>query len=197
MHDEPVTKCTVFQTSIGWTAVLWRHGTIAGVKAGYPDRRSLVEALPVKPGPVDATMGKAIARISQFASGNKTDLTALEIDESWMTPFQRSVVHACRTIGWGEAITYGQLATLSGSPGASRAVGTVMARNRFPLIVPCHRIVAASGIGGFSAPCGVGLKAKLLANECDAVREGKEMPRYTALKRKSPLPRKQRYARMS
>jgi methylated-DNA-[protein]-cysteine S-methyltransferase len=197
MRDEPVTKCTVFPTSIGWTAVLWRNGTITGVKAGYPDRGSLVKALPVKPVTVDANMDQAIERIRQFAAGKKTALSSLEIDESWMTPFQRSVVHTCRTIGWGETLTYGQLATLAGSPGASRAVGTVMARNRFPLIVPCHRVVAASGIGGFSAPCGAGLKAKLLANECDAIREGKVSPRYTALKRKVPQQRKQRYARMS
>ena len=76
------------------------------------------------------------------------------------------VVRACRKIGRGRTRTYGELAAAAGSPGASRAVGSVMAKNRFPIIVPCHRVVGAGGsLGGFSAPTGLNLKERMLALE--------------------------------
>jgi methylated-DNA-[protein]-cysteine S-methyltransferase len=89
----------------------------------------------------------------------------LPIDESPWTPFQKRVIDVCRSIPWGSTLTYGQVAALAGSPGASRAVGSVMAKNRFPLIVPCHRVIGSNGLGGFSAPDGLKLKSRLLANE--------------------------------
>ena len=62
----------------------------------------------------------------------------------------------------GHTVTYGELATRSGTPGAARAVGSVMARNRVPVVIPCHRVVAAGGMGGFSAPNGLQLKQRML-----------------------------------
>ena len=76
------------------------------------------------------------------------------------------VIAACRRIPWGETRSYGDLATECGSPGAARAVGSVMAKNRYPLIVPCHRVLAAGGdIGGYSAADGLVMKRRLLAAE--------------------------------
>ena len=83
-----------------------------------------------------------------------------------VAPFDRAVYRAARAIGPGETATYGELADRIGSPGQAREVGGAMARNRFPLIVPCHRVVAAGGrLGGFSAPGGPALKRRLLAIE--------------------------------
>lgn len=80
--------------------------------------------------------------------------------------FQREVMQACRTIPFGETLTYGQLADLAGHPGAARAVGSVMADNPIPLIIPCHRVVAANGkLGGFSSPGGSRTKKRLLQLE--------------------------------
>ncbi len=87
------------------------------------------------------------------------------------TPFQERVLRACRTIPFGETLTYGELATLSGHRGAARAAGGVMARNPIPLVIPCHRVLASGGrIGGYSAPGGPTTKQRLLDHEAAAMR---------------------------
>jgi len=104
--------------------------------------------------------------LQSFAAGNPTDLSHLPLDLSYMTDFGRRVAMACRQVPWGETISYGQLATRIGSPGAARAVGAVMARNRHPLVIPCHRVLASTGaLTGFSAPQGLMMKQRLLAHE--------------------------------
>lgn len=91
------------------------------------------------------------------------ELARMPIADGHLTEFQSDVVATCRAIPLGQTRTYGEVARLAGRPGAARAVGRVMATNRVPLIVPCHRVVASSGkLGGFSAPQGVVLKRRLL-----------------------------------
>jgi O-6-methylguanine DNA methyltransferase len=80
-------------------------------------------------------------------------------------PFRRKVWEHMLAIPWGSALTYGELALAVGSPGATRAVGTACATNRLPLIIPCHRVLAADGPGGFSS--GLEWKAKLLELETE------------------------------
>jgi len=80
-----------------------------------------------------------------------------------MTPFQRKVLKAIRKIPPGKTMTYGDVAKAAGKPGAARAVGNVMARNPIPLILPCHRVVASNGLGGFTG--GLKVKRKLLRLE--------------------------------
>jgi methylated-DNA-[protein]-cysteine S-methyltransferase len=105
-------------------------------------------------------------RIVQFLDGTSDDFSDVPISLEHLSPFQRRVVVACRCIPCGSTQSYGQLAEAAGSPGAARAVGQVMATNRYPILVPCHRVVAAGGrLGGFSAPQGVSLKRQLLAFE--------------------------------
>ena len=65
------------------------------------------------------------------------------VDDRALTPFQRELLAAARSVGWGEVVTYGGLAALAGRPRAARAAGTFCARNRWSLVVPCHRVVAA------------------------------------------------------
>jgi methylated-DNA-[protein]-cysteine S-methyltransferase len=87
-----------------------------------------------------------------------------------MTVFSRSVLKACAGVPLGETTDYAALASQAGSPRAARAVGNALARNPLPLIIPCHRIVARSGlIGGFSAPGGTGMKQRLLQHEAQIV----------------------------
>ncbi|NLX22714.1 MAG: methylated-DNA--[protein]-cysteine S-methyltransferase [Phycisphaerae bacterium] len=87
----------------------------------------------------------------------------VKLDLDALTPFQRSVLRACARIRYGATMTYGQLADRVGHPGAARAVGGALARNPVPLVIPCHRVVAADGsLGGFSAEQGVALKRWLL-----------------------------------
>ncbi len=83
-----------------------------------------------------------------------------------VTEFTKQVLTACRNIGFGRTISYSGLAKKLGRPAAARAVGNALAQNPLPLIIPCHRIVRSDGkIGGFSAPGGKELKAKLLKHE--------------------------------
>ena len=106
--------------------------------------------------------------LQQFAAGDMVDLARIPLSLNHLTPFQRRVVKACRAIKRGQSLSYGEVAAKAGSPGAARAVGQVMRTNRTPLIVPCHRVVAAGGkLGGFSAPQGLAMKRRLLELESD------------------------------
>jgi methylated-DNA-[protein]-cysteine S-methyltransferase len=103
-------------------------------------------------------------RIVAHLSGTRTTYDGIPIDLDWATPLQRELAAVARAIPWGEVVSYGELAALAGRPGAARAAGSFCAGNRFSLIIPCHRVVAASGIGGYG-PAGVELKRRLLALE--------------------------------
>lgn len=92
-------------------------------------------------------------------------LGELEIAYASRGPFVRKTWERMRKIPWGKALTYGELASALGSPRASRAVGQACARNELLLIVPCHRVVAESGLGGFA--CGLEWKRALLALETE------------------------------
>lgn len=88
-----------------------------------------------------------------------------------LSSFGISVLTTCRDIGFGQTITYGRLAKKSGRPDASRAVGSALAKNPLPLIIPCHRVIRSDGkLGGFSAPGGITLKEKMLELERHALR---------------------------
>ncbi len=88
----------------------------------------------------------------------------IPVDLSGETAFQERALRACAEDPYGETVSYGELARRCGQPGAARAVGQVMATNRLPLVVPCHRIIAArGGLGGYGY--GVALKGALLAME--------------------------------
>jgi O-6-methylguanine DNA methyltransferase len=91
------------------------------------------------------------------------------LDAGHLTPFQQELLSAARSVGWGEVVTYGGHAALAGRPRAARAAGTFCARNRWSLVVPCHRIVAAGKdepfeLGGYGSG-GNALKRRLLALE--------------------------------
>ncbi|MGE4268296.1 MAG: methylated-DNA--[protein]-cysteine S-methyltransferase [Deferribacterales bacterium] len=87
-----------------------------------------------------------------------------DLDFSWTTPFSMAVYRTLALVPFGVTVSYGDLAALSGHSGAFRAVGTAMSKNRFLIIVPCHRVLAAGRkIGGFSS--GLGMKRALLKAE--------------------------------
>ncbi len=171
----------VFETALGHTALARRDSVVHALTFGHTNDRAAMKAITKVLQPiqgVDAAQHFApadfiapgedplIDRICEFAAGEPGDFDDLLLESRHLTPFGRKVTAACRRIPWGETLTYGQLAKRAGRPGAARAVGSVMARNRVPLIVPCHRVVPASGgLGGFSAPQGVSMKRRLLDME--------------------------------
>ena len=95
------------------------------------------------------------------------DFADVRIDLGEPDPFVARVYAAVRRLGWGRTTTYGALARdLGAGPEAARDVGQAMARNPVPLLVPCHRVLAAGGkLGGFSAPGGAATKRRMLALE--------------------------------
>jgi methylated-DNA-[protein]-cysteine S-methyltransferase len=105
-----------------------------------------------------------VQRFTSFLAGADVSFEGVPLDQGDWTTFQAAVANVLRRIPRGEVVTYGELAALAGHPGAQRAVGSFCARNRFMILVPCHRVVAADGIGSYGS-AGVAVKRRLLALE--------------------------------
>ena len=106
-----------------------------------------------------------LARITEHLSTGKDDLKDIPVSIS-VTPFEREVLNALREIPLGEVLTYGEVARKLGRPRAARAVGGACARNPVPIIIPCHRVVPASGgLGNYSGGAGSRTKVAILAKE--------------------------------
>ena len=103
-------------------------------------------------------------RFQTYFEGARDDFLDVELDLDDLTTFQRAVCDALRNVPYGETVTYGELAALAGYPNAHRAAGTFCAHNRFALVVPCHRVVAANGLGSYGS-LGVAYKRRLLELE--------------------------------
>ena len=109
-------------------------------------------------------MDQLVHRLNAYFEGERVEFAEIEIDVEGWTEFQRSVLEALRRVPYGEVVSYSDLARLAGHPRAQRAAGTFCAHNRFPLIVPCHRVVSANGIGSYPG-LGVDYKRRMLALE--------------------------------
>ena len=105
-----------------------------------------------------------VDRVKAYFAGARDPFDDVELDLGWCTPFQHAAVDAVRSIPFGEVATYGEVAALAGHPNAQRAVGSVCASNRFGLFVPCHRVVAAGGLGSYGS-LGPRYKRRLLELE--------------------------------
>ena len=111
----------------------------------------------------DAHLDRAVTELDEYFAGDRRAFT-VTLDRSARKGFRGEVLDALEQVPYGEVITYGELAAEAGRPRAARAVGTAMATNPLPLVVPCHRVIAAGGaLGGYGA--GVGLKVRLLELE--------------------------------
>ncbi|NQV26981.1 MAG: MGMT family protein [Rhodopirellula sp.] len=158
---------------MGWLAIAARNGVLARVKIGHPSEDTALQAFIVDEELNDACIEidnwnpDLRDQLTRFADGDPVSFEHVEL--TWpkpLTRFRRRVIAETRRISWGTTLTYGEVARRAGSPGAARAVGTVMSSNRFPFVVPCHRVVgSAGGLGGFTAPGGIGLKERLLMME--------------------------------
>jgi methylated-DNA-[protein]-cysteine S-methyltransferase len=162
-------------------AIGWQGDALRRLVFGYASRRQAAVALARMPWLSDQFcrflsesqhaeqpqwVRDVVNRLERYADGEPVEFADVPLALDHLTLFARRVVAACRRVGWGQVSTYGELAARCGSPGAARAVGSVMAKNCYPLIVPCHRVLAAGGaIGGYSAPDGLRMKRRLLAME--------------------------------
>jgi methylated-DNA-[protein]-cysteine S-methyltransferase len=102
--------------------------------------------------------------VKAYFAGRPVAFDEVELELEWCTPFQRAVAEALRHVPYSETLTYGELAIAAGYPNAHRAAGTFCAANRFPLVLPCHRVVSAAGIGSYGS-LGSDYKRRLLALE--------------------------------
>lgn len=106
----------------------------------------------------EAAIGR---QFDEYLGGTRTQFdVAVDLPES-LSAFPRTVLTTLADdVGYGETVSYGELAEMAGRPGAARAVGTTMARNPVPFLIPCHRVVAANGIGGYGGGAGGGVDLK-------------------------------------
>jgi methylated-DNA-[protein]-cysteine S-methyltransferase len=161
----------VFATAVGTCGIAWGErgiigvqlpeGSAAGAKARL--RRRFPQAHETGPPP---HVQRVIDGIAALLGGKPSDLTAVALDLDRVPEFHRRVYEIARTLGPGTTLTYGEIAARLGDPTLARDVGQALGRNPFPIIVPCHRVLAAGGkLGGFSAHGGASTKRRLLAIE--------------------------------
>jgi len=161
----------LFDTAIGQCSIVWNergvvrtqlpegnaHTARDRIARRYPAARETTPPEDVK---------RAIDGVVALLRGEPADLNGVKIDTAGMPDFDRQVYEIARTIPAGSTLTYGEIAQRLGDRNLARDVGTALGQNPIPIIVPCHRVLAADGrLGGFSAPGGVGTKARLLTIE--------------------------------
>jgi O-6-methylguanine DNA methyltransferase len=112
----------------------------------------------------ESKVQRLVQRIQAYFAGEPARFDDVELELGGWTPFQLALLRALRQVPYGEVVSYGDLARLAGRPRAQRAAGTFCARNRFGLIVPCHRVVSAEGLGSYGS-LGVDYKRRLLSLE--------------------------------
>jgi methylated-DNA-[protein]-cysteine S-methyltransferase len=112
----------------------------------------------------DEFVSDLLRQLGEYFAGEPVAFEDVALDLDWCTPFQHSLVEAARSVPRGETVTYGELAALAGRPNAARAAGTFCAQNRFGLVVPCHRVVGAGGLGSYGS-LGASYKRRLLELE--------------------------------
>jgi methylated-DNA-[protein]-cysteine S-methyltransferase len=171
-------ELSLFETDLGWFGVWGADGKVVSLCFGHVSADEVRRDGDRSPSN-DAQFGTALRRdwapalrrrLVQFASGARVDFSNVDVSLPPLSEFQRQVVMALRRVRYGQTVSYGRLAELAGYPGAARAVGSVMAANRVPIIIPCHRVVAAGNrLGGFSSPLGVQMKRQLLDLEAQGL----------------------------
>lgn len=161
----------LFDTVLGPCGVAWSESGITRVQLPEADAPATEERLArwsanIRKSEPNALARTAIEALLSYFDGARTDFGDVVLDLEACSAFHRQIYAALRCIGWGETTTYGGLAACLGAPGAARAIGQAMGRNPVPVIVPCHRVLAAGGKpGGFSSFGGRVTKARLLAIE--------------------------------
>jgi methylated-DNA-[protein]-cysteine S-methyltransferase len=163
----------LFDTALGECGVAWNSRGLVGVQLPEKDRGQTELRLAVKCRSTDAAdvppwVQSVISDIQRYLAGQPVDFSAVTVDLGGIDDFRQKLYAALRGIGPGRTVTYGELAKQLGLTGweGARDVGEAMGKNPLPIVIPCHRVLAAGGKpGGFSAYGGTGTKQKLLALE--------------------------------
>jgi len=165
-------RAALFDTAIGRLGIAWSDRGVVGVQLPESTeaatrtrlRRRFPEATEMQP---PATIRAAIDGIAALLAGEPgVDLHEVDLDLHAVSEFDRAVYRVARDIPPGETLTYGEIAERLDDPGAARAVGQALGANPIPIIIPCHRVLAAGNkLGGFSAPGGSATKQRMLEME--------------------------------
>jgi methylated-DNA-[protein]-cysteine S-methyltransferase len=195
IHRSDTCQMLLFPSALGWMGVILKGNRLSRLTFGHASRTGAWKALglekgrgrigrratsrelshfrrakvtTVPPGKLALSpfLERLVTRLKAYARGQAVNFDDLEVNLEGYTAFQRRVSRACRQIPRGSTLSYGALAALLGMPRTARAVGNCMARNRIPLIIPCHRVISWNGrIGSYSAPGGKRMKKRLLEME--------------------------------
>jgi methylated-DNA-[protein]-cysteine S-methyltransferase len=170
--NRPTHQYFVFETAAGFCAIAWSDAGITrfvlpsqtAEATEHNLRRRIGNA---EPGTPTAEVMAAVTAARRYFEGEKIDFSDLPLDLGGQSDFFKQIYAAARRVSWGSTTTYGSLAKEIGAgPETARGVGQAMARNPVPLIIPCHRVLAAGGkLGGFSAPGGTTTKQHMLKLE--------------------------------
>jgi methylated-DNA-[protein]-cysteine S-methyltransferase len=161
----------LFDTALGRCGIAWTERGVGAVQLPeLTDDATLARLHRRRPAARErapsAEAVRAIEGMSALLGGERVDLGDVVLDMEDVAPFHRRVFELARTIPAGATSTYGELAARLGDPGAARAVGEALGRNPLPIVVPCHRVLAANGrLGGFSAHGGAATKRRMLIIE--------------------------------
>ena len=173
-HHFPMRQVlATFSTPLGWIGLSGQDGELLSIYVGHPSPDSIRARAVADTTILEERDWNPDLRslFEAYADGEVVSFDSVEIRLPEMTPFRRQIVEATRSIAYGQTVSYGELALQAGHPGAARAVGTVMSSNRFPILIPCHRVLAAGGkLGGYTSPAGTQLKQRLLEMEARGVR---------------------------
>lgn len=167
----------VFESAMGFCAIAWSDAGVARFQlptktAEAASRSMRRRAFGAEAGTPPEEVAAVVEAAKRYFAGEDMDFSQVRLDLAGQSAFFAQIYGALRRVGWGRTTTYGALAKEVGADReGARDVGEAMARNPAPLIVPCHRVLAAGGkIGGFSAPGGSKTKARML--ELEGVRVG-------------------------
>lgn len=172
-HTHPTDESyTLIDTAIGVCGLAWNENGLTRVQLPEVSaantearlrRRGATRAAQIPRTEITTCVTQLIA----YFQGQRVDFAGVPLDTAALSAFDAAIYRALRQVGWGRTTSYGALsAAVIGAPDAARAVGVAMARNAWPIVVPCHRVLAANGaMGGFSAYGGTMTKQMLLTLE--------------------------------
>ena len=160
----------VFKTPVGWVGIAGTGDVLSSLVFGYDTEGEALarfRSMLMTGGEIADWNPALRIRLQKFLGGDGPgDFRDIDTVVTESTPFAARVIAAVRDIPAGKVKSYAEVAAAAGSPKASRAVGNLMARNKIPLVIPCHRVVASGGrLGGFSSPRGLDMKTRLLELE--------------------------------
>jgi methylated-DNA-[protein]-cysteine S-methyltransferase len=170
--DQTAQHYRVFETASGFCGIAWNSVGITGLrlpeKSATAAERSLLRRIPGgAPGEPPQPVADVVVAVKRYFDGEVVDFSDVALDLAAQEALFKQIYAAARRVGWGHTTTYGALAKeLGAGPEVARDVGLAMAKNPVPLIIPCHRVLAAGGkLGGFSAPGGATTKRHMLELE--------------------------------